>query len=156
MQARHNSSATHLPFELRKREIDILRLRSELLSSKDKAFIQMIFEKGSSFEQIARLTRQNPSTISRRFHGLLQKLLAKELVSALHNRKEFSRLDHSITHDYYIQGLPQKTIAGKLNVSLYRVRKTLQAVRDLAYGNITSAIQRNRQSAFHKERKMVR
>ncbi|MBL7214120.1 MAG: hypothetical protein ISS71_00415 [Phycisphaerae bacterium] len=124
-------------YRQRIQEIEKIRLRSEWLSSKDKALMQMIFEKGSTFEQIACLTGQNPSTISRRFHRLLQKLIAKELVSLLRRQCDIDDTDIRIVQDYFLQGLTQKAIAQKLNISLYRVRNILRAVRLIAYGSST-------------------
>jgi DNA invertase Pin-like site-specific DNA recombinase len=128
------------------REIEKLRLRSELLNRKDKALIQMIFEKGSTFDQIARLTGQNPSTISRRFHHLLQKLIAKEFVSLLRGRCGSNGTDIRIVQGYYLQNLSQKAIARKLNISLYRVRNILRAVRSIAYADDADPTRRGRES----------
>lgn len=112
-------------------EIEKIRLRSELLNPKDKTLMQMIFEKGSTFDQIARLTNQNPSTISRRFNNLLAKLIAKELASLPYCRDKIDGTDIRIVHNYYFQGLTQKAIAQKFNISLYRVRNILQLVRSI-------------------------
>ena len=122
-------------------EIERLRHRSQWLNSKDKALVQMIFEKGSTFDQIARLTDENPSTINRRFHRLIQKLIAHELTALLASRHDVDGTDIRIVRDYFIQGLPQHAVAHKLNVSLYRVRHILSLVRSLARNN---SISRNR------------
>ena len=131
----HNPNALH---QQRIHEIDKLRLRSELLNCRDRALMQMIFEKGSTFDQIARLTGQNPSTISRRFHNLLQKLIAKELLSLLGCRHKIDSTNIRIVQGYFLQGLAQKDIARKLNISLYRVRNILRAVRSIAYDGSTT------------------
>lgn len=131
-------------------EIERLRHRSEWLNSKDKALIQMIYEKGSTFDQIARLTGQNPSTISRRFHRLIQKLIAHELTALLGCRHEVDGTDICIARDYFIQGLSQHAVACKLNVSLYRVRHILSLVRSIAR---SSSLSRNRSDgALNKNR----
>lgn len=119
-------------------EIEKLRHRSEWLNSKDKAMMQMIFEKGSTFDQIARLTGQSPSTVNRRFHGLLQKLTAKEFTALLRGRHKVDSTDIRIVRDYYIQGLPQQAIARKLSISLYRIRKILRLVRSITYNSDNS------------------
>ena len=122
--------ATEHPIPQRHAEIiNIARLRSELLSGEDKALMQMIFEKGSSFAEIAKLTGQNPSSIARRFRGLVQKLLTKELLALLRHQQVFDSVDVSICRDYFLQGLPQRIIARKLNVSSYRIRRALKTLQ---------------------------
>ena len=121
------------------RELDGVRLRSEWLSRKDKVLMQMIFDKGGTFEQIARLTGQNPSTISRRFHTLLQKLIARELVCLLRHREGFDESAIRMFQEYYLRGLSQNAIAQKFGISLYRVGSVLRAARSIAYDNSTSS-----------------
>jgi hypothetical protein len=127
-------------------EIEVFRLRSELLSREDKTFMQMIFDNGGTFDQIARLTGQNPSTISRRFHTLLQKLFARELVAFLRRRQDMDQTQIGIVQDYFLRALPQKTIARKFSVSLYYVRATLGVVRSIVYDKGAVSIRRNRKS----------
>ncbi len=146
MSARPKITKRRIPHQRNKEDMNLVRLRSDLLCREDKALIQMIFEKGSSFIEIAELTGQNPSSINRRFRALLQKLLAKEPISLLHHQNAFDPLDISICRDYYLQGLPQRTISHKLNVSLYRVRRVLRTVRYLLYNGTAPAVKRNRKS----------
>lgn len=122
----------------RLRQIEALRFRSRLLSAHDKALIQMVFEQGGTFDQIARLTGQNPSTISRRFKSLLQKLISKEVVLLLQKQYEIDDTDIRIVQDYFLQGLSHQAIANKFNISLYRVRKILRTLRSIAYQSDTS------------------
>jgi len=136
------------------RQIELFQLRSELLSSKDRALMQMIFDNGTTFDQIAKLTGQNASTISRRFKNLSQKLIARELITLLHRRKDFNVSDISIVQEYYLRGQSQKTIARKLSISLYRVRSTLETVRSIIYEHRVPEphdTKRNRKHVLSKE-----
>ncbi|MBC8378640.1 MAG: hypothetical protein H8E62_05650 [Planctomycetes bacterium] len=133
MSARLISTEHPKPGQPHMEIIDIARLRSELLSGEDKALVQMIFEKGSSFTEIAKLTGQHPSSIARRFRDLLQKLLTKELLALLRNQAGFKPVDITICRDYFLQGLPKRMIARKLNVSDYRIRKVLKDFQYLFY-----------------------
>ena len=146
-----NTSKPHLK---QMHQVELFGLRSELLSGEDKALMQMVFDKGSTFDQIARLTGQNASTISRRFNTLLQKLIARELVTLLHQRKNYDQQDIRIVQEYYLRGQSQKVIAQKLRISLYRVRHTLRAVRSIIYNGRTSQsaeTKRNRKHFSYKK-----
>lgn len=135
-------------------QIELFQLRSKLLSGEDKALMQMIFDNGTTFDQIAKLTGQNASTISRRFKNLLQKLIARELVTLLNQRKNFDTSDISIVQEYYLRGQSQKAIAQKLSISLYRVRNTLGTVRSIVYHHCAPQshyTKRNRKHLSSKE-----
>ena len=141
-----NASKLHLR---QVRQIELFQLRSELLSDEDKALMQMIFDKGSTFDQIARLTGQNASTISRRVKNLLQKLIACELVTLLHRRKDFGKPDICIVQEYYLRGQSQKAIAQKLHISRYRVRNTLGLVRSIIYNHRRPQSQHTKRNRKH-------
>ncbi len=129
------------------RDNELLLLRSNLLSSRDKALMQMVFDKGGTFEQIARLTGQSASTVSRRFHTVLNKLLTRELTALLRGRAEFDSLEIRIARAYYLEGLSQKAIIQKLGVSRYRVRNTLGTLRHVIYCNVVEKAAGEQKSA---------
>ena len=145
----HNIADTEKLHLRQMHQIELFQLRSELLSGKDKALIQMIFDKGTTFEQIAKLTGQNASTISRRFKNLIQKLIARELVTLLHQRKDFDKSNICIVQEYYLRGQSQKAIAQKLSISLYRVRNTLSTVRTIIYNHRTPRPQHTKRNRKH-------
>ena len=110
-------------------QIDTLRMRSEWLNDKDKALIQMVFDKGSTFEQIARLTGQNPSTVSRRCHRLVRRLIGHQRLPAFHRAAGLNSRELRIAQEYFLKGLTQKAIARKFGLSLYRVSTVLKKAR---------------------------
>jgi DNA-directed RNA polymerase specialized sigma24 family protein len=112
-------------------DLDRIRHHSDWLDSRDQALMQMIFERGTTYEQIARLTGRNASTVSRRCRRLLRKLVARDL-HALRGR-DSDRLVLRIVQAYFLEGLPQRTIARKFNISDYRVRTVLRTVRSAVY-----------------------
>lgn len=112
-------------------EIETLRHRCHWLSAPDRILMQMVFDKGSSLRQIARLTGRSPSTVCRRVNRLLNLLIAREVVAVLRRRGRVDDADIRIVRDYFIQGCSQRMIARRLNLSLYRVRTILQAARSI-------------------------
>lgn len=114
-------------------ENSLLLMRSTLLNQQDKALLQMVFDKGGTFEQIARLTGQSASTVSRRFHRILKKLLTRELTALLRQREEFDSLEIRIARAYFLEGRSQKAITETLGLSTYRVRNALNTVRHVIY-----------------------
>lgn len=123
------------------RQIETICRHCQWLDAKDKTLLQMVFEKGSTFEAIARLTGRNPSTVSRRFHRLLHTLIARQLISPLPGRIPLNRTDCRIIQDYFLRGRTQKAIARKRNISLYRVRSLIRRIRSAADENSADRMQ---------------
>lgn len=117
------------------RDNELLLLRSNLLNHSDKALMHMVFDRGGTFEQIARLTGQSASTVSRRFQCILQKLLTRELAALLRQRNEFDSLEIRIARAYFIEGLSQRAITEKLGLTTYRVRNAIGTIRSVIYHN---------------------
>ena len=115
------------------RDKELLLLRSNLLNSRDKALMYMVFDKGGTFEQIARLTGQSASTVNRRFHNVLNKLLTRELTALLRQREALDSMEIRVARAYFLEGLSQKAIIQKLGVSRYRVRNALKTIRHVIY-----------------------
>ncbi|MHC4551885.1 MAG: helix-turn-helix domain-containing protein [Planctomycetota bacterium] len=117
------------------RDNELVLLRSNLLEKEDRTLLQMVLDRGSTFEQIARLTGKSPSTISRRFHRILNQLLARELTALLEYRKQPDPVEISIARAYFVQGLTQKQVCEKVGVTAYRVRTTIAGIRKIIYHN---------------------
>ncbi len=112
--------------------IDVSGLCGKWLAHKERVLIRMVLDQGSTFEQIAGLTGESPSTVSRRFQRLLEKVINRRLLPVLKSRQAFDSRSVRIVQEYYLKGQPQKVIACKFNVSLYRIRTILQAARAAA------------------------
>lgn len=99
-----------------------------LLSAEHKALLEVIVHHGGTFEQVACLRGEHAATVSRRFHRLLSKLLARGIKPRC-KPVSLSPLESSILAEYFLCGRPQADIADKLSISRYRVRKTLDRIR---------------------------
>ena len=109
--------------------IDLLRARSVILSHRDRSLMQMYLEGGYSFGRIARLAGVNEAAIARRIHKLIHRLLDSEYITCLRHRSRFSSLERTLAKDYFIEGLSQRKIAQKRDISVYQVRKSLRKVQ---------------------------
>ena len=110
-----------------------LLLRSHLLPADDRSLLQMILDRGGTFEQVARLAGKSPSAVRRRFNRILRQLLAWELTTLLARRKTNAPIEISIARAHFIQGLSQQAICDKLGVSPYRIQTTLRDIRKIIY-----------------------
>ncbi|HOK96157.1 MAG TPA: hypothetical protein P5175_09795 [Anaerohalosphaeraceae bacterium] len=111
-----------------------LQQQAWLFSPAQKALLEMILDKGSSLEQIARLTGQNASTLSRQFDRLMRRLTDPLIRDVLRLGDKLSPLEAAILRDYFLCGMSQKAVIGKLGCSRYRLRKTLDRIRRPAAG----------------------
>ena len=111
--------------------IDMLRARLSVLSGKDKALMQMYLRNGSTFSQMARLAGVNEATIARRINKLVSRLVNGEYITCIRNRNQLDTLERNIARDYFIEGLSQRKIAIKRDITIYCVRKKLQKIQSL-------------------------
>jgi DNA-directed RNA polymerase specialized sigma24 family protein len=100
---------------------DRVLTRSHTLDAEQKALLTVILEQGSSYEQVARLRGEHATTVSRRFRRLLRTLSHGTSGTVV----RLNPTDETILSDYYLFGMNQSQIAGRLGISRYRVRKTL-------------------------------
>lgn len=112
-------------------EIDLLRSRLNLLDGTEKVLMTMYIENGNSFRQIARLLGVNETSIARRIHGLMERLISGEYISCLRNCGKFSRHQMEIARDYFLMGLSIRKIAAKRHQSYYHVHKILGEIQSL-------------------------
>lgn len=113
-------------------QIELLRARAQILGGKDKALMEMYLKNGSTFSQMARLAGVSESTISRRVHRLVRRLLDGEYIRCLRKRGQLDLLEQAIARDYFLEGLSRKKIALKREVTAYQVRKTLKKIKSLS------------------------
>ena len=99
--------------------------RSHSLETEQKALLTMILEHGSTYEQVARLRGEHASTVSRRFKRLLRRLSHRVAEKPPVQMRNLKPMEQTILAAYYLCGMNQSQIAAKLEVSRYRVRKTL-------------------------------
>ena len=111
--------------------IDLLKARADILSGKDRVLMKMYLENGSTFSRMAKIAGVNEATIARKIHKLTRRLLDGEYITCLRNRRHLSKLEQRIARDYFLEGLSQKDIAAKRNVTVYRVRKGLKKIQEI-------------------------
>ena len=109
--------------------IDLLRNRIGLLVGKDKLLLTMHLENGNSFRQIAQLAGMNESSIGRRIHKIMRRLIDSEYITCLRNRQRFTSQEMAIAKDYFLLGMSIKNIAKKSGLTYYNVRKTICRIR---------------------------
>ena len=115
----------------RREQVDLLLSRLDLLEGKSKVLMQMHFENGNSFRQIARLLGVNETSISRRIHKISGRLLNGKYILCLRNRDLLSKTQMSVAKDYFLTGLSQNKIAERKSWSLYRVGRVLREIRNI-------------------------
>ena len=109
--------------------IDLLRARSGLLEGRDKVLMEMYLANGSSFRQMARVAEVNETTIARKIHGLVKRLVDGQYITCLRNKGRLDALELRVAKDYFLGGLGQRKIAKKQAISTYRVRKILGKIQ---------------------------
>ena len=112
-------------------EVDLLRMRSDILGRADRAFLRMYLEKGSRITEIAQMVGISEAAVARRIKKLTKRLLDGRYVACMRNRDKLCRLDRHIAKDYLIEGLSMEKIAARRRVTVYRVRQAVGAINDL-------------------------
>ena len=107
---------------------DELNARSRVLSSRDRAFMQLYYRSGSTFSEMARVVGVNETTIARRVNKIIARLIRSEYAACLNNGSKLDGIDMSIARDYFIKGLSQIFIAKKRELTRYEVRKRLKRI----------------------------
>ncbi|OQY05129.1 MAG: hypothetical protein B6I25_06095 [Planctomycetales bacterium 4572_13] len=118
----------------------VLHGRSVRLDSKKKALLRMIVDQGGSYGQVARLSGEHASTVSRRFRAMVRRLRGGTARAADEMLRQLTPLEKTILIESFLYGTGQKAIAAKLGVSRYRVRKVLQPFQDNKQTAARSAI----------------
>ena len=111
--------------------IDMLQARASVLTGKDKALMQLYLRSGSTFNQMARLAGVNEATVARRVNKIIARLINSEYITCLRSCNKLDSHDRRIAKDYFLEGLSQRNIAKKRNISVYRVRQSLRKIQKI-------------------------
>jgi len=107
-------------------ELDgVLRDRSSRLDREKKALLRMVLDQGASYDQVARLSGEHATTVSRRFRAMVRRLRGGMLRGNRDAQRNLTPLEKSVLIESFLYGTSQQVIAVKLGVSRYRVRKAL-------------------------------
>ena len=110
---------------------ELLADRAEILTGKDRDLVMMYLEKGCSMAPLARIAGVSESTIARRIHKLMARLLNGGYIMCLRNSGRFTRGELAVAKDYFLHRRTIASIAAKRKMSVYLVRKAMQKVRDI-------------------------
>jgi len=127
IESQLSEEALQLQREYRRR-FENLRRRAKLLEGTDKVLMTMYLERGSSFREIARVAGLNETTIARRIHKIIQRLLDDRYFLCMRNRERFDCLELAIAKDCFLLGLPVSEIARQRKLSYYQIRKTVDKI----------------------------
>lgn len=123
------------PFDLRRavlrRHADTILARAWFLAPDDRALIYAVFRDHMSVERLARAAAVRPERLRGRVRRLLRRLYSARFVWALSARRRWSPERRRIADGAIFQGLSQRAIARRLQISLARVRIQLNALRAL-------------------------
>jgi hypothetical protein len=112
-----------------RRSIEVLRSRAHLLAGDDRTLVEMYLEHANTFEQIARLTGRDATSVARRIRRITRRLADDTYVLCQRDRKNFSNSELAIVRDFLIRGLPRRKICRNRKVTLYRVKTTIRKAR---------------------------
>lgn len=120
-------------------EVDLIRQRAQILSRDDRALVMLYLDRGRSYAEVAQLAGVCEATIARRVGRIIRRLMDGQYITCLRNRQRLGPLGEAIAKDHLIDGLAIDAIALRRDVTVYRVRKTLNAIRGLLNENAVAA-----------------
>ena len=129
-----HKKATHsyLSSEERYRKnADTLRRRMALLEGEDAILMKMFLETGASYRQMSRLLAVNEVTLARRIRAMTTRLVSGQYLDCLGHRRKLDEMELKVAKDYYLKGLPIRSIAAKRGWSFYRIAGTIGKIRHL-------------------------
>jgi DNA-directed RNA polymerase specialized sigma24 family protein len=112
--------------------VEVLRARLDLLGGEDRVLLKMYLDAGSSFDEIAKLTGMNRSSVCRRIHRMIYRLYDETYVRCEADRASFSAPELAVVRDHLVRGLSLKQICRDHNLCYYRARTIVQKARRFA------------------------
>lgn len=104
---------------------DTLRRGLGLLVGNDKQLMEMYFEKNYSVKDISELAGVCESTVARRIGKISDRLLQPGFIFFIRKGWKFDAAERKVLRDHLRDGLSQRKIAEKRNLSRYKVRKII-------------------------------
>jgi hypothetical protein len=112
--------------------VEVLRARLEWLDTEDRVLLKTYLEAGSSFDEIARLTGMNRSSVCRRIHRLIRRLHDETYARCEADGASFDKRELAVIRDHFVRGVSVKRISRDRRLGYYRVRAILQKARKFA------------------------
>jgi hypothetical protein len=117
-----------------RREVaEVLRSRLNLLGGEDRVLLKMHLDARSSFDEIAKLTGLNRSSICRRIHRMIGRLYDQTYVRCAAARDRFSAPELRVVRDHFVRGMSLQRICREHSLCYYRVRIIVARARRLAH-----------------------
>ncbi len=131
MNIHNNISENQKVFEsVRRKEFRLLKNRIALLTESDRVLMELYLA-GTSLYALSQIARSNPGNISRRIDKLRKRLIGGQYLTVLSNRDLFSGTELKIARDYLFRKMTLRELSRKYNVTIYRVRHTIEKVNRL-------------------------
>jgi hypothetical protein len=118
--------------------MELLRARLDLLGSEDRILLRTYLEAGSSFDEIARLTGLNRSSVCRRIHRMIRRLCDETYARCEAQGTLFPATELAVLRDHFVRGLSLKRIGRDHHLGYYRVRAIVKKARQLARARETT------------------
>ena len=114
-----------------RKSIGTLRRRVALLEGEDAILMKMFLESGASYRQMSRLLGINEATLARRIRTVTTRLVSGQYLDCLRHRRKLSSMELKVAKDYYLEGLPIKSVSLRRSWSFYRIAGTIGKIRRL-------------------------
>lgn len=118
-------------------KLELYRTRFELLSEPDRLLVTMFLDNGNSYRQISKLLGVSVSTVSRRIEKITNRLTSENFNSVLRCRDRLAAVHFELAKDYFVRGIPIRTLSGKYKTSFYRVWKILKNIKKNQNNKVT-------------------
>ncbi len=105
--------------------------RIDLLGGTERVMMTMYFEKGSSFEQIAKLTKMTAVTISRRIHKISRRLADGRYLGCLRHREMFTTYELAIAKEHFVRGKSVRALTRESGGSYHKIRSTVRRIENI-------------------------
>ena len=101
---------------------DVICQRLYWLDGMDRLLLELVYEKNTSYRQVAQLIGLSETTVSRRVRKLTKGLLSRDYQICLKNRWNLSAFQLKLARERFVLRLSYKAIARRHRISLYRVQ----------------------------------
>jgi len=119
-----------------RKSLELVQGRANMLTGEDRALLKMYIEKGASFAEMARLAGTGEQRIARRVGRIAGRLIDGRYVNCVRRRRELNMEELGVARDYFLTGLPVKSIAAKRGLTYHRARKALKRIRRILGENL--------------------
>ncbi len=133
LSERQNGDESLLERRRRDREAltERVLMRAEWLEPADRALLESVYGDHVPIPRLARLRGQAPRRLRRRVQTLVERLLAPKTSYVLARGGDWSRERWRVACKYVVAGRGLRGTADDLGLTLYAVRKHMEAVRTL-------------------------